>query len=177
MECFRCEAGTGFADSVVACWTDTIAMRTSALTLLHVLRQSAGASAGRCQSREASTLLSALPYILEANASRPRTISRCQIASFASQAAAAQPLVWTLQAYITVISLNSTALKRDPCCLLQRRDLFNTHPRSLQYDRPSEEPRPEVAHSRIRQALLTLSGFYSKESQLLRGGCNVLPSC
>lgn len=54
---------------------------------------------------------------------------------------------------------------------LQRTDLFNSHPRSLQYDRLTDEPKPEVAHSRFRQLLLSISGFYSKESQLLRGVC------
>ena len=52
---------------------------------------------------------------------------------------------------------------------LQRTDLFNAHPKSLQFDRGTDEPKPEVATSRLRQALLTISGFYSKESQLLRG--------
>lgn len=52
---------------------------------------------------------------------------------------------------------------------LVQKDLFNSHPRSLQYNRLTEEPRPEVAHSRFRQLLLSISGFYSRESQLLRG--------
>ena len=41
--------------------------------------------------------------------------------------------------------------------------------RSLEWDRPVEQPRPEVEHSKFRQLLLSISGFYSKESQLLRG--------
>ena len=53
--------------------------------------------------------------------------------------------------------------------LPQRTNLFNAHPKSLQFDRGTDEPKPEVATSRLRQALLTISGFYSKESQLLRG--------
>ncbi|KAL3156578.1 hypothetical protein ABBQ38_000868 [Trebouxia sp. C0009 RCD-2024] len=55
----------------------------------------------------------------------------------------------------------------------RRIDLFNAHPKSLQFDRGTDEPKPEVATSRLRQALLTISGFYSKESQLLRGSKNL----
>ena len=52
---------------------------------------------------------------------------------------------------------------------MQRTDLFNALPKSLHFDRGTDEPKPEVATSRFRQLLLSISGFYSKESQLLRG--------
>ena len=57
---------------------------------------------------------------------------------------------------------------------MQRAELFNAHPKSLFFHRDTDEPRPEVATSRFRQALLTISGFYSKESQLLRGNANTV---
>ena len=54
--------------------------------------------------------------------------------------------------------------------LLQQGLNFRAVPaRSLEWDRPVEQPRPEVEQSRFRQLLLSISGFYSKESQLLRG--------
>lgn len=65
--------------------------------------------------------------------------------------------------------LNLRPLSTNLLIHLQRTDLFNAHPKSLQFDRGTDEPKPEVATSRFRQALLTISGFYSKESQLLRG--------
>lgn len=114
--------------------------------MLHVLRQHA-AQIYRQPGLQAHPLFSVLPQLL-----RPEVSSLVSLSSFCTAAGSSTQVV-------------------EP--RFKRTDLFNAHPRSLQYDRPTDEPRPEVATSRFRQALLTISGFYSKESQLLRGSKNL----
>ena len=47
--------------------------------------------------------------------------------------------------------------------------LSNLGPRSLAHDRPTEEPRPGVQESWFTRTLLTIGGYYSRESRLIRG--------
>lgn len=42
-------------------------------------------------------------------------------------------------------------------------------PRSLAYERAVEQPAPGVEESWFRRTLLTIGGFYSRESRLIRG--------
>ena len=42
-------------------------------------------------------------------------------------------------------------------------------PRSLAYERATEQPAPGVEESWLRRTLLTIGGFYSRESRLIRG--------
>ena len=64
--------------------------------------------------------------------------------------------------------------RSSPLLLLQGLNFRAVPARSLEWDRPVEQPRPEVEQSKFRQLLLSISGFYSKESQLLRGRTFVL---
>ena len=43
------------------------------------------------------------------------------------------------------------------------------NPRSLAYERAVEQPAPGTEESWIRKTLLTIGGFYSRESRLIRG--------
>ena len=47
--------------------------------------------------------------------------------------------------------------------------LSNLGPRSLAYDRPTEAPRPGTEESWFTRMLLTVGGYYSRESRLIRG--------
>ena len=42
-------------------------------------------------------------------------------------------------------------------------------PRSLAHERAIEQPAPGVEESWLRRTLLTIGGFYSRESRLIRG--------
>ena len=47
--------------------------------------------------------------------------------------------------------------------------LFNTRPQSLAEDRLTEEPRPGTEQNVFTRLLLRVGGYYSKDSQLIRG--------
>ena len=47
--------------------------------------------------------------------------------------------------------------------------LSNLGPRSLAHDRPTEAPRPGTEESWFTRMLLTVGGYYSRESRLIRG--------
>ena len=47
--------------------------------------------------------------------------------------------------------------------------LSNLGPRSLAHDRPTEAPRPGTEESWFTRMLLTIGGYYSRESRLIRG--------
>ena len=152
-------------------------MRAPNSMMLHVLRQHA-AHTYRQPELQVHPLFSVLPHLL-----RPEVSSLVSLSSFSTAAGSStqvvEPRFKVIDRLISVepaefaLPARPSPQKIKTCTRsassVQRTDLFNAHPRSLQYDRPTDEPRPEVATSRFRQALLTISGFYSKESQLLRG--------
>jgi hypothetical protein len=47
--------------------------------------------------------------------------------------------------------------------------LFNSQPRSLEADITVDEPAPGVEENFFTRSLLKVAGFYSRESQLIRG--------
>ena len=52
---------------------------------------------------------------------------------------------------------------------LLQAELLGLTPRSLAYERAVEQPAPGVEESWFRRTLLTIGGFYSRESRLIRG--------
>ncbi|KAK9908990.1 hypothetical protein WJX75_005649 [Coccomyxa subellipsoidea] len=47
--------------------------------------------------------------------------------------------------------------------------IINLGPRSLAYDRPTEVPVPGAEQSWLKRSLLHIGGYYTRESQLIRG--------
>lgn len=52
---------------------------------------------------------------------------------------------------------------------LLQAELMGLTPRSLAYERAVEQPAPGTDESWWRRSLLTIGGFYSRESRLIRG--------
>lgn len=46
---------------------------------------------------------------------------------------------------------------------------MNLGPRSLAYERPIQQPAPGVEQSWFTRTMLKIGGYYSRESQLIRG--------
>ena len=57
----------------------------------------------------------------------------------------------------------------EPVVAAMQAHLANLGPRSLAHERPVEEPRPGVEQNWLQRWLLTIGGYYSRESRLLRG--------
>ena len=146
-------------------------MRSSSALMLHFLRQHATRMSAKT-SLQTSPLVSVLPHLLRPESSTLTSLySLHLVLPYSIQAVESQVRVTVIQLTSLVISLlEDLHFVLTILLWLQRTNLFNAHPKSLQFDRGTDEPKPEVATSRLRQALLTISGFYSKESQLLRGG-------
>ena len=145
-------------------------MRSSSALVLHLLRLHATRISVTPSSLQTSPLLSVLPHLLRPESSTLTSLHSLRfVLPYSVQAVESQVRVThiliTLLAVLKTFQFVLTIL-----LCVQRTNLFNAHPKSLQFDRGTDEPKPEVATSRLRQALLTISGFYSKESQLLRGG-------
>lgn len=148
-------------------------MRSSSALVLHLLRQHAVRMSATPSSLQASPLLSVLPHLLRPELSSLTSLHSLRFAlPYSVQAVESQVRVTHILITSLAVSFLMKTFRFVLTILLcvQRTNLFNAHPKSLQFDRGTDEPKPEVATSRLRQALLTISGFYSKESQLLRGG-------
>ncbi len=52
---------------------------------------------------------------------------------------------------------------------LLQAQIINLGPRSLAHDRPLEVPVPGAEQSWLKRSLLHIGGYYTKESQLIRG--------